>query len=253
MDLRGRIVRKILEKKELSLIDPRLVEKALSLYLKKNRFLIEKLSAAQLKIVIKDIRASLRESVGRFQIGIKDRERLLEIGEIQKLLNTHSSTKERIDFYPTLKEIIRKTGAKSILDLGCGINPLALADLKVKYYASDINLSDLNLVKNFFEKKKIDGEVFICDLTKIENCKLPEVDLVLLLKVFDILGKEDYKIAKRVLEAIKSKHLIISFSTRTLSGKKMNRPRRLWFEKLLNSSFYRFDTLSSANEIFYLV
>ena len=53
-----------------------------------------------------------------------------------------------------LKEIIKKLNPKSILDLGCGINPLALAEKGVKYYASDINSEDLNIVREFFKNYK---------------------------------------------------------------------------------------------------
>jgi len=247
------IIKKIAEKKELSQIDSAIIEESLSAYLKKNKFRVENLSAAQLKIIVKDVRASLRESVGRFQVGVKNRQKLLERDEISKLLNTHSSTKERVSFYPQLRELIKRMNIKSILDLGCGINPIALAEPGVKYYASDINLGDLNLVKSFFQKKEIDGETFVCNLTKVADCKLPETDLTLVLKVFDILGKRDYEIAKRVLETVKSKHIIVSFSTRTLSGKPMNHPRRVWFEKLLNALCYQFETVLSDNEVFYVI
>ncbi len=253
MSSKEEVIRKILEKKELSQVDSALAEEKLSIYLKKNKIAIDALSPAQLKVIIKDMRASLRECVGRFQIGVKDRQKLLEKEMFSDLLNTHSSTKERIDFYPKLRELVKKMNIKSILDLGCGINPIALAGPGIKYYASDINLSDLNLVKAFFKKKNLDGETIVCNLTKIESCNLPEVDLVLILKVFDILGKRDYEIAKKVIKSIKFKRLIVSFSTRTLSGRPMNHPGRKWFEKLLGSLGYPFQVVNSSNELFYIL
>lgn len=253
MALLEEVVLKIKQKKELSAIDSSMIREALSDYLVKNKFLLEDLTPAQLKLVIKDIRRSLREKVGRFQATAKNRYKLLEKNEISSLLNTHSSTKERINFYPQLREIIKQMHIKSILDLGCGINPLALAEPGINYYASDINLEDLDIVKHFFKKNNLKGEVFVCDLTKIEKCALPETELTVVLKVFDILTKKDYETAKKILEKIRSKRIIVSFSTRTLSGKPMRRPRRIWFESLLDSLSYKFEITASDNEVFYII
>ena len=249
----AQIVQKIKQKKELSGIEDSIVLEHLIGYLEKNKLSLHKLNPSQITLIMKDIRALLRERVGRFQASIKNRYPLLEKGDIQAILHTHSSTKERIYFYPQLKEIIKKLKVKSILDLGCGINPLALAEQGIKYYASDINAEDLNIVKEFFKNQRIDGEVFVCDLNKIENCTLPKADLTLVLKVFDILGKSDYRAAKKIIERISSNHLIVSFSIKTLSGKPMKSQRRIWFERLLDSFLYRFEIVKSDNEIFYIV
>jgi len=58
------------------------------------------------------------------------------------------------------------------------------------------------------------------------------VDLCLIFKVLDIIEKKTHKNAEKILKAINAKRMIISFSTRTLSGKPMEYPRRLWAEKL---------------------
>jgi hypothetical protein len=247
------IISKIKQKRELSGIDDGIIRDSLDAYLRKTRIPIEKLKASEIKILVKDVRANLRDKVGRFHAGAKDRNKLLEKGDISALLKTHSSTKERINFYPQLKEIIKKLKVHSILDLGCGLNPLALADKSLVYYASDINKEELKIVESYFQKNKIEGRVFVCDLNKVSNCSLPDADLCLILKVFDILGNKDYETAKEVLEKVRSNHLIVSFSTRTLSGKPMNVPRRAWFERLLESLCYKFEIIKSDNEIFYIV
>lgn len=73
MALLEEVVLKIKQKKELSAIDSSMIREALSDYLVKNKFLLEDLTPAQLKLVIKDIRRSLREKVGRFQATAKNR------------------------------------------------------------------------------------------------------------------------------------------------------------------------------------
>ncbi len=253
MAVREEIIRLIKQKKELAGVDNSIVLGHLESYLAKTNFQLENLRDREIKIIVKDIRESLRKNVGRFQATTKDRKKLLERNDITSLLKSHSSTKERFEFYPQLKEIIKKLKVKSILDLGCGINPIALASSDIKYYASDINLDDLDLVRIFFQKNKIDGEVFVCDLNKIEECSIPDAELSLALKVFDILSRKDYETAKKIIEKIHSRHLIVSFSTRTLSGKPMNHPRRIWFERLLETLCYKFEIIKSNNEIFYVV
>jgi len=249
----AKVIQNIKQKKELSGIEDSIVLEHLEEYLRKNKISLENLNTHQIKLVTKDIRAKLREKVGRFQVSTKNRHSLLKKGDFQAILQTHSSTKERINFYPQLKEIIKKLKVKSLLDLGCGINPIALAEHGIKYYASDINSENLDIVKEFFKIYQIDGNVFVCDLNKIENCNLPKTDLTLILKVFDILGKSDYKIAKKVIEKISSEHLIVSFSTKTLSGKPMKNQRRAWFERLMNVLMYKFEIVKSDNEIFYII
>ncbi|MEM4259236.1 MAG: hypothetical protein QXS38_00525 [Candidatus Pacearchaeota archaeon] len=253
MYIKDKIIAKIKEKKELSGIDNSIIAENLEEYLFKHKLRLEQLGNKEIKLIIKDVRSVLRKKVGRFHLTTKDRGRLFNENKISSLLKSHTSTKERLEFYPQLKEIIKKLKVNSILDLGCGINPIALASPGIKYYAADINLEDLDLVKKYFHKNNIEGEVFFCDLNNIQDCRLPDTDLSLILKVFDILGKENYRLAKNILERIHSKHIIISFSTRTLSGKPMNRPRRVWFEKLLESMFYKFEILKSDNEIFYII
>lgn len=246
------LTEQIAKKKELSGLNREIVKEVIGDYLAKNGLRLELLKKQELKIVIKDIRSKLREQAGRFRASFKDREKLLQKSDYDSLLMTHSSTKERMKFYPKLMEIISSLHIKSILDLGCGLNPIALAKPGIAYYASDINQEELSLIKKFFIKNNIQGGIFQCNLLKPESCNFPTADLCIIFKVLDILGKNDYILAKKIISKINSKFLLISFSTRTLSGKAMSRPRRIWLEKLLRSDNYFFEIIKSENEIFYL-
>jgi SAM-dependent methyltransferase len=252
MDIRQSALSRIKQKKELSGIGDSIVLGVLDSYVKRNNLSLEKLKISDIKLIVKDIRAELRYSTGMFQTSRKNRKKLADSEDMDEILKTHSSTKERFNFYPRLKEVINSLKPKSILDLGCGLNPLAIAKPGVTYYACDINLSELEIIRDYFKKHNIKGDAFFCDLRKIDECSVPEADLCLIFKVFDILGKNDYVIAERVLKHINFKNLIVSFSTTTLSGKRMNSPRRIWFEKLLVNLGFKFNTVSSENEIFYI-
>ena len=173
-------------------------------------------------------------------------------GKIQELLDTHTSTKERLEDYQSLKDKITPLQVNSILDLGCGINPIALASKEINYSATDINEDDLKLIKIYFKTNKIQGEVFTYDLRALKN-PLPKADLCLLLKVFDVLETKGHKLAEKIINFIQCKYILISFSTKTLSGKPMNHPQRGWIERLLKRLNYKYECFKTKNEIFYLV
>ena len=249
----GEMTEKIKQKKELSGIDDSIVLEALNTYLDKNKLSLSILGKNEIKEVVKDIRAELRVYSGMFHLSVKKGLALLEENRIEEILKSHSSTRERIDFYPALKKEISSLNASSILDLGCGLNPIALASKETEYYASDINKGDLEIVEKYFEKNKIIGKTFVCDLRKIISCKLPNADVCLLFKVLDIIGKEQYILAEKILRSINCKYLVISFATRTLSGKPMAKKRRFWLENLLNELKFKFKIIESKNEMFYFV
>jgi len=248
------LILKIKEKKELKDISDSLILDLIENYQKKHPLQLSQLSDKQLKPMIKQIRTELRLYTGRFQKGVKNRDSLFEQNKISELLKTHTSTSERINFYPQLKEKISSLNIKSILDLGCGLNPIALASKEIEYSACDIKESEISLINKFFKNNQIEGNAFIFDLRKIENLpSLPKADLCIIFKVLDILEKENHKIANAIISNLNCKYLLISFSTRKLSGKPMSNPKRYWLEKLLDYNNLSFEIFSSNNEIFYLI
>lgn len=243
------LIKIIKQKKELSGISDSIILETLEKYLSKNKINPASLKKPQLKIIIKEIRADLRISVGQFQKSLKNKSTLLKKGKIEELLQTHTSTSERLSFYPKLKKIISTLNIKSILDIGCGLNPIALAEPDIIYYASEINEENLKLINDFFKKNKIKGKTFVYDLRKPSH-NLPRADLCLIMKVLDLIER---KKTQAILRKINCKYFLISFSTRKLSGKSMTHPKRNWFERILNELDYPFKIIQSENEIFYLI
>ncbi|MEK6926944.1 MAG: hypothetical protein AABX11_00780 [Nanoarchaeota archaeon] len=240
---------KTIEKKELSQVSKDLVIKVLTKILSKQN--LSNLSSKDKKLFVKKAREELRDYVGRFQYP-KERKSLLAKKNWEKLLNTHSSTKERLLFYPQVIELVYSLNPKSILDLGCGLNPLAFAKPGIIYYASDINLSDIEVVESYFEDKKIEGSVFPLDITS-ELPHLPKTDVTLMFKLLDFLEKKSKGLSERILKLIPSKTIIVSFSSRKLSGKRMNHPQREWFERMCTRLGFSFEVKEFDSEIFYLI
>lgn len=251
IDLKKELIKKIKDKKEFRGTANSVVRTLLNEFLEKNKISLSGKSEKEKKLILKEVRSKLRLLVGRFQKSKKSKQNLLKSGEIEKLLKTHSSTSERLEFYPEFKKILNKMKVTSILDLGCGLNPIALASKNTKYYASDINLGDLSIVSEYFKKNKINGQTFILDIQKIGKT-LPKTDICLLLKLLDVVDPK-HTLSENILKIIPSKKIIVSFSTKKLSGKKMNFPKRYWFEKLLKRLGYPFEIAESKNELFYII
>ncbi|MCH7536068.1 MAG: hypothetical protein IH948_10090 [Bacteroidetes bacterium] len=105
--------------------------------------------------------------------------------------------------------------------------------------------------KEFFKKNKIKGKTFLRDIRKIKE--FPKTDLCLIMKTLDIVETKGHSQATKIMKNLNSKNIIVSFSTRTLSGKPMNSPRRQWFENLLENLEYKFKIINSNNEVFYFI
>ncbi len=189
----------------------------------------------------------------------------LEINNItEKLLLITLSTKERLHDYKKLyKQIFKITKQpKTIIDLGCGLNPTSYPYMrldKVKYLAYDIDEEDINFLNNYFtimNKHGLNGKAEILNLnnkTKVSN--LPNSDVIFLFKVIDIIDKKDHKQSEELIKQIiqKTKHIIASFATKTLTRRKMNFPNRKWFELMLKRNNLQFKTINTDNEIFYII
>ena len=105
--------------------------------------------------MFKDTKFSKRDKLLEELKGLKDR-----LGH-DRILVLHRSTRERMDFYPILYDrifaIIGKP--KSILDLGCGMNPLSLPYMElrgVKYLAAELTKEDTDFLQRYFDKVKIE-------------------------------------------------------------------------------------------------
>ena len=244
------LVGDIKSKKELSGIMDDLVRDEIERYLVKNPKLNPD-KAKDCKQIVKGVRSVLRKSVGVFINPKKS----TPLGD---LLQKHESTKERLNIYPELyKRIFHITGKpKTILDIGCGLNPLSYSYLgaKPKYYAYDVNSLAIDIVKDFFKIRKINGKAGLMNLRQKEKLELPSADICFMFKLLDSIELEKgHKLAEKLIKQVKSRWLTVSFSTRTLSGKKMNHPYRGWIEQLCKRLGYFYDILEYDNEIFYLI
>jgi hypothetical protein len=262
-----RLIKDIKEKKELLELDDKFVKEEINQFFKREPKILKRLEndlnpkSKEYKQTIKEVRAKLRRSYGLFRVEkeSKNLKELIKTKDYQKILETHSSTKERLSLYPLLyKSILEMTTTpKTILDLGAGLNPLSYEYMKINctYYAYDLSKEEVKVINQFFKEKKIKGEAAILDLLQIEKVKqLPKADIAFLFKMTDVLDKnKGHKTSEKIIYAIPAKFIVVSFPTLTISGKKMNYPRRGWIELMCGRLGYEFKSFLLANEIFYCI
>jgi len=103
-------------------------------------------------------------------------------------------------------------------------------------------------LKKVFEKLGSSYAIKQLDLEEQEVAA--EVDYFFACKVFDLLPRA---VAQNLLHSVTAKKYFITFSTKTLTGKRMTVPRRGWFEKFLTTNNFRYVLHSFPNELVYEV
>lgn len=219
---------------------------------------------------VKKIRKELYKVYGVFQVKrqnkknilldkLKNTKNLNEVKEISKeILKLHSSTRERLNEYEKIySSIFKITGKpKSIIDLGCGLNPVfsILMDFKGNYFGYDISSNDADFLNDYFKSVKgygINGKAFATDIKKIN--KYPKSDVYFLLKTIDLFGRNKKKIFNDIINKANAKFIVVSFSKKTISMKDMKNFRRKWFDDILNKLKLEYELLDFENEYFYVI
>lgn len=279
------LVEDVVAKKELRSLDKEFVSEKLACFLRKHKELGEKAKLAletkpykqfkrskEYKAIIKGLRAELREIYGVFILKDYDKrhallENLLQNPSLEnhnKILELHKSSKERLPYYDLIyKKIIKITGTlRRIVDLACGLNPLSYPYLlslncKPEYVACDLAKKDLEFVQEYFKMLKIKGKTEQLDLIN-DVKKLAELtknsDAALLLKTLDGLEAVERGFSEELLAHISSRFIIVSFSTKSIGGKKnIKKEKRSWFERLLEKRNLEFQSFEVPGEIFYII
>jgi 16S rRNA (guanine(1405)-N(7))-methyltransferase len=134
----------------------------------------------------------------------------------------HASTRERMPHLDTFfADIWNVTGTpRRVLDLGCGLNPLALPWMGIAdatYQAMDVDQRPLATAREFLALVGQPHRVTHRDLVATPA---PEpADVALLLKLVTTLDRQDPTAAARLVSSLQVAHAVVSFTTRTLGGR----------------------------------
>jgi 16S rRNA (guanine(1405)-N(7))-methyltransferase len=138
-------------------------------------------------------------------------------------LSLHSSTRERLpildQFYAAIFSLTGEPA--SILDLGCGLNPLALPWMNLgtqtRYVALDIDAERVRFLNRYLALAGLEPAARCQDLL----ARPPEdaADVALLLKMSPSLERQEPGATLRLLALLNSSWIVVSFAVKSLGGR----------------------------------
>jgi 16S rRNA (guanine(1405)-N(7))-methyltransferase len=141
----------------------------------------------------------------------------------RQILSLHSSTRERLPildrFYHDILEITGRPG--SVLDLGCGLNPIASPWMNLapytRYVALDIDAERIDFLNRYLTLAGLEPSAR-CQDVLVEP---PEeaVDLVFLLKMSPSLERQEPGATLRLIDHLCASAVVVSFAIKSLGGR----------------------------------
>jgi len=143
----------------------------------------------------------------------------------EKILCLHTSTKERMwyvsEFYNFIFENIGPI--KSVLDIGCGLNPFTLPYIPnngeiLEYHALDIDNRIADLNNRYFISRGMPALAGCSDVA----VEMPGIsaDVVFLFKLLPLIERQAKGRSLQLLKKIDAQYMIVTYPTKSLSGKK---------------------------------
>ena len=141
----------------------------------------------------------------------------------RQIMAHHASTRERLpfldEFYATIFADLPPI--HSVLDLACGLNPLAAPWMPLaadaRYDACDIYQDQIDFLNAVSHQSGRRGQAFLCNL--LADVPGQAADVALLLKTIPCLEQLDKRIGPRLLGQINAPVIVISFPARSLGGR----------------------------------
>lgn len=175
-------------------------------------------------------------------------------------MEKHTSTRERL---PIIDKFFRQTLEKigpieSVLDVGCGLNPLALpwmpVDEDCAYYGLDIFSDMVQFLNRFLRHTGVQGEIKLHSLTQGLEEVAP-VQLALLLKTIPCVEQLDKSLGESLLDKIQAQYLLVSFPIHSLGGRQkgMRRHYEQHFMSIIKDRRFIFERFEFATELAFLL
>lgn len=176
-----------------------------------------------------------------------------------RIMGYHTSTAERLPilahFYTTI--LADLPPIKTVIDLACGLNPLAIPWMPLaanaSYYAYDIYQDQIDFLNQFMAIAGVKGQAEARDI--IHSCPTQPADLAFMLKAIPCLEQVDKRAGERILEAVKARHLLVSFPVHSLGGRHkgmaVNYEARFW--ELVGNKDWSIRRFEFATELVFLI
>ncbi len=226
-------------------------------------FLEELTKRKNLKLAEKEARARLHQISGAYltRDQLKQADGYLRAyaagdpAALTQALNLHASTRERLPSAEALYRRAFETAGRpdTILDLACGLNPLLLGGMGLAVRGIDIHGGTNALVNRWAAACAWDVRCETCDLTM--DAQLPSADLALLMKLLPVLEQQKKGAATELLARVHARWLLVSFPTRTLSGRAIGMAGSYarWMSENLPEGLKVQDEFQMGSELCYLL
>jgi 16S rRNA (guanine(1405)-N(7))-methyltransferase len=176
-----------------------------------------------------------------------------------RILSLHASTQERVPFLTEFYAAIRAAvpEPRSILDLACGLNPLALPWMQlpagVRYHSVDIDEAQLQFVGACLDALRVDHSEHAWDL--VAGAPGIQADVAYLLKTASCLSRQSKDAFSRVVEEVRAPFVVVSYPTASLGGhaKGMTGNYAREFEDLAARRGWDVERIGVVGELLYLV
>ena len=176
---------------------------------------------------------------------------------LDEVLLLHSSTRERKEHWRMLYE--RTFAAmgnvpRKVLDLACGLNPIALGALGIaSVQGYDIQGGAVRTINMWAEAAGWNVRAACADL--LCNVAPEEADLALMMKLLPLLEQQKRGCARALMENCPAKALLVTFPTRTLSGRNVGMETQYarWMEENMPPSLEIQAQYTVGTELCYLL
>jgi 16S rRNA (guanine(1405)-N(7))-methyltransferase len=141
----------------------------------------------------------------------------------RELLALHSSTRERLPildrFYPALWAVTGRPA--SVLDLGCGLNPLALPWMDLpgdaRYVALDIDAGRVAFLNRYLALAGLESLARCQDL--LTHPPQDPADVALLLKTSPSLERQAPGATLHLLDQLQTTFVVVTYAVKSLAGR----------------------------------
>jgi 16S rRNA (guanine(1405)-N(7))-methyltransferase len=175
------------------------------------------------------------------------------------VMRHHASTRERL---PILDEFYagvfsRLPPIRRVLDVACGLNPLALPWMTLaegaEYVACDVDAAMVGFLGDYLALTSVVGRAVVRDI--VADPPTEQTDLALVLKTIPCLEQFDKAAGSRLLDALNAPYLLVSFPARSLGGRQRGMVGHYGahFAELVAGRGWGVEELAFGSEVAFLV
>ena len=177
----------------------------------------------------------------------------------REIMASHASTRERLPLLDTLydRALADLAPIHSVIDVACGFHPLAVPWMPLApdadYQAVDIYLDLMAFLDDALPLLGVHGHAIAADV--LQSPPLAPADVAFLFKAIPCLEQIDREAGLALLDAVPSRHLLVSFPVRSLGGrgKGMRAHYEIHLRELVAERPWTVEPVACEDELFFWI